>query len=149
MKIIADLAKEEPSERLRQLFEAIPYAGYLGVEAQEADGKVITKLPFQDRLVGNPNLPAVHGGVLGAFLELTSIAQLLHDSAYAQLPKTIDISFEYLRSAGPFDMYARAQVTRHGRRVANVRAELWQRDAEKLITVAHGHYLLQPLEQPR
>ncbi|XOV85389.1 MAG: PaaI family thioesterase [bacterium] len=125
--------------------DLIPYAKFLGMTAEDRDGVVVTHLPFKTALIGNRNLPAVHGGVLGAFLELTSVIQILHDSAYAQLPKTIDISIEYLRSAGPSDMYARAYITRHGRRVANVRAEMWQQDPDRLITIAHGHYLLKPL----
>ena len=145
MKIISNLQQTSASDRLDALANQIPYAKFLGVTAEERDGIVVTCLPFKPPLVGNVNLPAIHGGVLGAFLELTSVIQIVHDSAYAQLPKTIDISIEYLRSAGPSDMFARAYVTRHGRRVANVRAEMWQQDPGRLITVAHGHYLLKPL----
>ncbi len=145
MKIISNLQQASPQDRLNTLANQIPYAKFLGMMAEERDGVVITCMPFKSTLVGNRNLPAVHGGVLGAFLELTSVIQIMHDSAYAQLPKTIDIGIEYLRSAGPSDMFARAYVTRHGRRVANVRAEMWQQDPGRLITVAHGHYLLKPL----
>lgn len=145
MKIISNLQQTSSQERLKVLADQIPYAKFLGMTAEDLDGIVITCLPFKTALIGNRNLPAIHGGVLGAFLELTSVIQIMHDSAYAQLPKTIDISIEYLRSAGPSDMFARAYVTRHGRRVANVRAEMWQQDPGRLITVAHGHYLLKPL----
>lgn len=145
MKIISNLQQTSSQERLKVLADQIPYAKFLGITAEDLDGIVITCLPFKTALIGNRNLPAIHGGVLGAFLELTSVIQIMHDSAYAQLPKTIDISIEYLRSAGPSDMFARAYVTRHGRRVANVRAEMWQQDPGRLITVAHGHYLLKPL----
>lgn len=145
MKIISNLQQTSAHGRLDALAEQIPYAKFLGVTAEVHDGIVVTCLPFKASLVGNRNLPAIHGGVLGAFLELTSVIQIVHDSAYAQLPKTIDVSIEYLRSAGPSDMFARAHVTRHGRRVANVRAEMWQEDPTRLITVAHGHYLLKPL----
>ena len=145
MKIISNLQQTSSQERLKVLEDQIPYAKFLGMTAEDLDGIVITCLPFKTALIGNRNLPAIHGGVLGAFLELTSVIQIMHDSAYAQLPKTIDISIEYLRSAGPSDMFARAYVTRHGRRVANVRAEMWQQDPGRLITVAHGHYLLKPL----
>ncbi|MEQ8689436.1 MAG: PaaI family thioesterase [Pseudomonadales bacterium] len=145
MKILNNLQQRTSQDRLDALADLIPYAKFLGMTAEDRDGVVVTHLPFKTSLIGNRNLPAVHGGVLGAFLELTSVIQILHDSAYAQLPKTIDISIEYLRSAGPSDMYARAYITRHGRRVANVRAEMWQQDPDRLITIAHGHYLLKPL----
>ena len=118
---------------------------HVGLTAAEEAGVVTTRLRFREPLVGNRNLPAVHGGVLGAFLELTSVIQLLHEGAYAHLPKTVDISFQYLRSAGPHDMYGRAHITRRGRRVASVRAEIWQQDPEKLTTLAYGHFLLTPV----
>lgn len=145
MKIISSLQQAQSQDRLNALAVQIPYAKFLGMSAEDRDGVVITCLPFKTELIGNRNLPAIHGGVLGAFLELTSVIQIVHDSEYAQLPKTVDISIEYLRSAGPTDMFARAYVTRRGRRVANVRAEMWQQDPGRLITVAHGHYLLKPL----
>ena len=145
MKTISDLTQADPADRLSRLVKAIPYAYFLGVTAEESDGIVTTQLRYKESLVGNRNLPAVHGGVLGAFLELTCVIQLLHDSAYAQLPKTIDFSIDYLRSAGPYDLHAKAYVTRHGRRVANVRSEIWKPDSERLITLAHGHFLLKPI----
>ena len=38
--------------------------------------EITTIMPFQEPLVGNVNLPALHGGAIGAFLELTSVIQL-------------------------------------------------------------------------
>jgi acyl-coenzyme A thioesterase PaaI-like protein len=90
-------------------------------------------------------LPALHGGAIGALLEITAILQLLHDNACERLPKTIDLSVDYLRSGRPQPTYGRAIVTRHGRRVANVRSEIWQDARSEPIAVSHGHYLLTPL----
>jgi acyl-coenzyme A thioesterase PaaI-like protein len=90
-------------------------------------------------------LPAIHGGAIGAFLELTSVIQLLFDTSCERLPKTVDISIDYLRSGKPVATYGRAIVTRQGRRVANVRAEIWQDEKTRPIAAAHGHYLLTPV----
>jgi hypothetical protein len=43
----------------------------------------------------------VHGGVLGAFLELTALLHLIDDSGSERVPKPITFSVDYLRSAGP------------------------------------------------
>ncbi|MEM9621298.1 MAG: PaaI family thioesterase, partial [Pseudomonadota bacterium] len=102
--------------------------------------------PFQDQLVGNINLPAIHGGAIGALLEMTAVLQLLYDTSCERLPKTVDISFDYLRSARAQQTYGRAIVTRQGRRVANVRTELWQDERSKPVAAAHGHFLLSPLD---
>jgi acyl-coenzyme A thioesterase PaaI-like protein len=60
------------------------------------------------------------------------------------LPKTIDISIDYLRTGGPVETYGRAIVTRHGRRVANVRTEIWQESRGAPVAASHGHYLQTP-----
>ena len=78
-------------------------------------------------------------------LELTAVVQLLRATELERLPKTIDLSIDYLRSARPQDLYGRAHVTRQGRRVANVRVELWQQERSKPVAAAHGHFLLSPL----
>ena len=117
----------------------------MGVRIDRKGNEVTTVLPFQDKLIGNPNIAAIHGGVLGAFLELTSVIQLLSDLQCERLPKTVDISIDYLRSARAAETYGRAIVTRQGRRVANVRAELWQEEINKPVAASHGQFLLTPI----
>ena len=58
------------------------------------------------------------------------------------VPKTINITVEYLRSGKPQDTFARAVFTKHGRRVANVRAYAWQDDPTKPVAAANAHFLL-------
>lgn len=131
------------ADDLSRLMQAIPFARLLGVTATTDDeGRVIANMPFADHLIGNPRLPALHGGTIGAFLEMTAIAQLIADMPVPGIPKTIDITIDYLRSGRPRDTFARATVAKHGRRVANVRVEAWQEDPTRPIATAHGHFLL-------
>ena len=146
MKWLAELRASGRGQDMQALLTHIPYAQFLGVEVEVQGNEVIAVLPFADHLVGNTTLPAVHGGAVGALLEMTAVLQLLHDTACETLPKTVDVSFYYLRSVRAMTTYGRAIVTRQGRRVANVRSELWQEDRNKPVAVSHGHYLLKPLE---
>ena len=84
---------------------------------------------------------AIHGGVIGAFLEFAAILELVRQGEGERLPKPIDLTIDYLRSARGVDAFARATITKHGRRVANVRVEAWQQSEERLAA-AHGHFLL-------
>ena len=127
------------------LIQQIPYARFLGIQVDRKGNEVTTILPFKDSLIGNTTLPALHGGAIGAFLEFTSVIQLVLDATCVSLPKTVDISIDYLRSGKPVDTYGRAIVTRQGRRVANVRAEIWQEEKSRPIAASHGHFLLTPL----
>ncbi len=145
MKLLAELRDRGAGQDMTAVVAAIPYASWLGVEIQQQGNEVITVLPFREELVGNPILPAIHGGVIGAFLEITAVLQLLYETACERLPKTVDVNFDYLRSGRAVTTYGRAIVNRQGRRVANVRSEIWQEGRDKPIALSQGHYLLKPL----
>jgi uncharacterized protein (TIGR00369 family) len=125
-----------------RVVEAIPYARFLGVEIERRDGALECILPFRHEIVGNPALPAVHGGVLGAFLELTALLRLLDDSDVERVPKPITFSVDYLRSAGPLTTRARAEIFKLGRRIANVRVIAWQDDPTRPVVAGNGKFLL-------
>ncbi len=129
-------------DRIDTLVNEIPYAKFLGLTAARDDRGVITTMTYGPHLVGNPAIPALHGGTLGALLESAGVFELLWSSETAVLPKTITITIDYLRSAKPIDTHARGVVTRHGRRVANVRVEAWQDDPAVLVASAHAHFLI-------
>jgi acyl-coenzyme A thioesterase PaaI-like protein len=126
----------------QRLIAAIPYAGFLGLAARVENGELISTMRYADHLIGNPTIPALHGGTLGALLESAAIFELLWASETVVLPKTITFTVDYLRSGGPVDTHARGIVTRHGRRVANVRVEAWQDDRSRPIATAHAHFLV-------
>jgi len=144
------------SDLLDTLSSSIPYIRFLGLVFERRGDEITALMPYKPDLIGNPLLPALHGGATGAFLEITAVAQLLSDTALADaarggelpadytpaMPKPIDITFDYLRSGKARDTYARAIVQRRGRRVANVRIEAWQEERGKLIAAAHGNFLL-------
>jgi uncharacterized protein (TIGR00369 family) len=127
---------------MKQILEAIPYARFLGVELERRDGVLECVLPFRQEIIGNPSLPAVHGGALGAFLELTALLHLLEESGSERVPKPITFSVDYLRSAGPTTTRARAEIFKLGRRIANVRVVAWQDDRSRPVVAGNGKFLL-------
>lgn len=145
MEFLAALRDSGRGQDMAAVLEQIPYANFLGVEVIQQGNEVITVLPFQQHLIGNERLPAIHGGVIGALLEITSVLQLLYETSCQRLPKTVDVNFDYLRSGRAMTTFGRATVNRQGRRVANVRSELWQEEREKPIALSQGNYLLKPL----
>ncbi len=120
----------------------IPYARFLDVRVEEDAQGIVCVLPFQQDLVGNVVLPAIHGGVVGAFLELTALVQALAVADSDRVPKPITFSVDYLRSAGPRDTRGRAEVVKRGRRIANVRVLAWQDDEAKPVAAGIGNFLL-------
>jgi uncharacterized protein (TIGR00369 family) len=145
VSFLSELPKLGKSVDLSKLLEQIPYASLLGMHVEQKGREITTILPFKDSNVGNPMLPALHGGVISGFLETTAILELLSISDVTSLPKPIDVSIDYLRSGRAVDTYARAVVTKHGRRVSNVQVEAWQDDHQHPIARLHGHFFLSPL----
>lgn len=125
------------------LIAHIPYARFLGMEAQLDEGSLRFQLPHQDQLIGNARLPALHGGVIAAFMENAALLHILWVQAETRLPKSIDFSIDYLRSARTRDCWAQCEVTRQGRRVAQAQVRCWQSDFDKPIALARAHFLLQ------
>lgn len=130
---------------MNRLLEAIPYARLLGVEIEPAGAGAEgfeCVLPFREEIVGNARLPAVHGGVIGALLELTALLRLMDADGITAVPKPINFSIDYVRSAGPRPTRARAEIFKLGRRIAHVHVVAWQEQRDKPVAAGNGKFLL-------
>ena len=106
---------------LQSLASQVPYNRFLGVVFDRLGDEMTARLPYKEPLIGNPFLPAIHGGVTGAFLEITALTQLAWDAAWSimeqggdeadalfsgdfpPVPKTIDITCLLYTSPSPRD----------------------------------------------
>jgi uncharacterized protein (TIGR00369 family) len=120
----------------------VPYVRFLGMHAELSGDEMTGVLPFAPHLIGNTHLPALHGGVLGAFLEMTALAQLSVTQGSQRVHKTIDITIEYLRPGRALTTYARADLRKVGRRIANIHVEAWQDARDHPVAALRGHFLL-------
>lgn len=152
------IIKQRRDAALQALVDAVPYIRFLGIRFDRRGDELTAIMPFDEKLIGNPSLPALHGGATAAFLEVTAVIGLawshywpdlesgridpnvMASGQLPRLPKTIGITVDYLRSGLPRDAYARAEVTRSGRRYASVRAEAWQDNRDRPIAQATGHF---------
>jgi len=162
------MAKPEPVQVIKQrrdaalekLADNIPYIRHLGVRFDRRGDELTAILPYKETLIGNPILPALHGGAIGAFLEIAAQMELtwarvwemmesdaegaaeIEAGRFPAIPKTIDFTVDYLRSGLPRDAYARARVNRSGRRYASVHVEAWQDNKTRMFAQATGHFLM-------
>lgn len=127
---------------MSELFDTLPYARFLGLTARRDEDRLTATMPFAPRLIGNPVLPALHGGSTAAMLELTAIAQVALLYPRLKLPRPINVTVAYLRSGRPVDVHARARISKAGRRVAHVQAEAWQDDEAQPIVTLSAHFLV-------
>ncbi|MWD29425.1 PaaI family thioesterase [Aquicoccus sp. SCR17] len=153
------VVKQRRDTALSALVESVPYMKFLGISFDRRGDELTAVLRYSEKIIGNPMLPAIHGGVTASFLESAAIVELgwamiwdgiesgrLDPDALEQrlppLPKTIDFTVDYLRSGLPRDAYARARVNRSGRRYASVQVEAWQDNRDRLFAQATGHFLM-------
>ncbi len=120
-------------------FANSPFARFLGIRLGEDGGLV---MPFSTRIIGNPILPAIHGGMTGAFLETAAIVGVTRELGAAAPPKPIGLTINYLRSGRALDSFARVSIVKQGRRVVAFEAQAWQDDPAKPIASAFGHFML-------
>jgi acyl-coenzyme A thioesterase PaaI-like protein len=144
--ILARFVKLRETGDCTELIDAIPYSKWMGMTFDVSSGELVGTLRFSDMLIGNPVLPALHGGTIAALLESTAIFAIFLDAGSVVLPKTINQTVEYLRSGKPVDTHASAVITKRGRRVINVRAEAWQDDRSRPIATAFSHFLVKGAE---
>lgn len=142
MEMLARAAREGVAPDMAALLAAVPYCAFLGLTARVVDGVVVLEMPFDPKLVGNPIIPALHGGVIGSLLETAAIVQAVWDTKASAFPKPVDISVDYLRTGRAVTSYASARLARAGRRVVNVHATMWQEDEARPIAGLRGHFLL-------
>ncbi|GAC1365707.1 MAG: hypothetical protein NVSMB47_17040 [Polyangiales bacterium] len=136
------LARAKSDGEWQPLVDAIPFARFLGLSVRVEGGEAICAMRFDPKLVGNYTIPALHGGTLGALLESAAVFALFHAREAAALPKIINVTIDYLRSARAVDTFATATITKQGRRVATVQAIAWQDDRARPVATANAHFLL-------
>lgn len=133
-----DAAKQQDWQAL---IAQIPYAQFLGVAFDNA--AECFRLPFQQKHVGNPYLPALHGGVVAGFMENAALLYCCAEAPQNRIPKPITTQIDYLRSATAKDCYAECTTIRLGRRVATIGVTCWQLHQHKPIATARLHLLLE------
>jgi acyl-coenzyme A thioesterase PaaI-like protein len=140
---LSDLIRHEPSADTLQLWlKKVPYAAYLGIKAEVHGNEILFILPEDKKLIGNPTLPAIHGGVVGAFMEQAAAFHLIAKMDDPIVPKIINFSLDYLRPARLRETYAQCTLTRQGRFIANISIAAWQEQRDQPCAIARAHFLI-------
>ena len=115
--LLERLAEARREGNVARLAEAIPYARWMQIAPENGTGELLTRMRYHPELIGNTFLPAIHGGTLGAMLEMAAIFHLLWETETET-------------------------VTKQGRRMVNVFAEAWQEDRSRPVATANAHFLV-------
>jgi uncharacterized protein (TIGR00369 family) len=128
----------------RAFSENVPHNRSLGLVLEElGDRAARFRLPYDLKLVGNPDTGVLHGGAITALLDGCSGA-----AVFATLPKmqpiaTLDLRIDYLRPAEPGkDVVAIATCHHMSKNVAFVRATAFHDDEAHPIATSAGTFMI-------
>lgn len=107
-------------------FHLSPFSKMLGLVELTDEPVPTFALRARAILVGNPLIPALHGGAVAAFLEAASAIVLARALGMDQLPRSISANLGFLASGRLIDITTQPSIRRIGRRIAVVHADAWQ-----------------------
>jgi uncharacterized protein (TIGR00369 family) len=108
-----------------------PFHRFLGLRLRRyGDGVAEILLPFREELVGDPDVPYLHGAVVGGLLDI--VGDYAVASRLGHGVPTIDLRVDFLRVAGREDLVGEATVVKLGRALAVVDAEAHGADGRLL-----------------
>jgi uncharacterized protein (TIGR00369 family) len=129
---------------VQRFFDVVPHNKALGIDVVElARDHVVFRLPYADKLVGNPDTGVLHGGAITALLDACS-----GGSVFAALPAltpiaTLDLRIDYLRPAeAGRDVFARATCYKLTKNVAFTRAVAYHDREDDPIASSVGTFML-------
>lgn len=143
MSLRDDLSQDRGNLEFDEVIQQIPYARLIGMSCIPIGESLLFTLPPNRDNLGNPSLPALHGGVIAGFMEMSASLYMLLTQDARAVPKVVDFAIDYLRPGRLQESYAECQVIRHGKKIVNVSVTAWQDRKETPIATARAHLLLQ------
>lgn len=123
---------------MEERFQRSPFHRFLGLSFETLEpGVVEVRLPFRPELISNPEVPYLHGGVIGALLDIAGDYAIATQLGHG-VP-TIDMRVDFLRSAGRESLTARASVVKLGRTVGVADSEV-RNDEGELVALGRILY---------
>ncbi|MEM8570776.1 MAG: PaaI family thioesterase [Pseudomonadota bacterium] len=138
--------KEAAALKIAQAFvRIVPLASDLQMALEDvAEASVRMSLPYNERLVGDPETGVVHGGVITALLDTCCGAAVLIHPETGISTATIDLRIDYMRPAPPNKkLMATAKCYRMTRYVAFVRATAYTVSEDEPVATAHGAFTVE------
>lgn len=129
----------------RQFIETIPHSKALGMTITEiGDGLAEISMPYDPRLIGDPETGVIHGGAVSALMDTCGGAAVMSHPQSPAGTATIDLRIDYMRAATPGQtVYARAECYHITRSVAFVRATAFDEDRTRPVATATGAFTVE------
>jgi len=138
-------AKPDKMKIVGQFIDALPHSRALGMKLTAiGDGTAEVTMPYDERLIGDPESGVIHGGAVSALMDTCGGASVMAHPEAAMLTATIDLRIDYMRAATPGQAITAHAVCYHvTRSVAFVRATAMDEDTARPVAAATGAFTME------
>lgn len=135
----------DKSKLARQFIEAIPHAQELGMVLTDiGDGVARIIMPYNEKLIGDPETGVIHGGAVSALMDTCCGAAVMSHPSAPGGTATIDLRIDYMRAATPGQTITTEATCHHiSRNVAFVRAVALDDDTDRPVATASGAFTVE------
>ena len=137
--------RDEMKRKMAYAFsQGVPHNHALGMRVLEMTAAgVAIELPYDPKLVGNPDTGTLHGGAITALLDGCSGAAVFAALTELVPIATLDLRIDYLKPAEPGKpVIAKASCYKMTHNVAFTRAVAYQDDPDNVIAHSVGTFML-------
>jgi uncharacterized protein (TIGR00369 family) len=103
----------------------------------------VVSVPYDERLVGDPETGVLHGGVITALLDTACGWAVMAAAASLKSTATLDLRIDYMRPATAGEaVFSRAECYRLTRSIGFARAVAYHSDPSDPVATAQGAFIL-------
>ena len=138
-----DLTRAVPSGEGEPI-TGLPFSREIGMRLHQAeDGVAVVSVPYDARLVGDPETGVLHGGVITALLDTACGWAVMAAPANLEATATLDLRIDYMRPATAGEaVFSRAECYRLTRSIGFARAVAYNSDPRDPVATAQGAFIL-------
>lgn len=141
-----DAAPDDPGE----LMAGLPHSREIGMRLhQSKSGIAVLSVPYDEKLVGDPETRVLHGGVITALLDTACGSAVMSMPEKLRSTATLDLRIDYMRPATAGQtVWARAECYRMTRSIGFARAVAYHEDPDDPIASAAGAFMIERPKEP-
>lgn len=128
-----------------RLMSGLAFSAEIDMRLHKAgDGVAVLSIPYDARLVGDPETGVLHGGVITALLDTACGWAVMAAPATLRSTATLDLRIDYMRPATAGEaVWCRAECYRLTRSIAFARAVAYHQNPDDPVATAQGSFILE------